>query len=171
MNLKINKILTVLVMGFLASLVALLILYALFARVVLDLLVNNLSNHGLLSVIILGLLLLSSVIALVVSLMIVDDVKESSILKSVFMSYVASFLVIALISYISVFIVYPEVFYHVNGFEMILEFSQVIVIFSVYMLPHPFYLTILNQIVYLLSFIVFLEAYYEKKEPKKINCE
>lgn len=166
MNLKIKQIATIFGIGLLASMLILLVLYALLAQVISDYLVDNIDNYLLLSIIILGLLLLSLVVSTLTTILIVSDVKERSILRSASMSYITTFLITCLISYLAIYIKYPSVFYHINGPEMILNFSQVIVYFSIYCLPHPFYITIVNQVIFLSCFIIYLESYYEEKGLK-----
>lgn len=169
MKIPIKQKITILGVGFLASLLLLLIIYVLFAQVIVDYLINSLDNLIILSLIILGLLMLSFIISLVVGFLITDNIKETSVLKASVMSFLVNFFLIVIISYISMFIFYPNVFSEVSGLETLLIFPQVIIYFSIYILSHPFYLFIVSSFVYFIIFIIFLEIYHERKPLRKIE--
>lgn len=149
------------------------ILYTLFARFIVDFLISMMENELILSIIILGLLLLSLIVSIVTTILMNDDIREKTVLKSAFMAYTSTLVIIILLSYIGMFLHYPYIFYHLNGLEIMFSFSQVIIYFSIYMLPHPFYLVLIAQIIYYLTFIIYLESYHEEKpfKYKHVNYE
>lgn len=171
LKIPIKQKITILGVGFLASLLLLLIIYVMFAQVIVDFLINSIDNQIILSLIILGLLMLSFVISLIVGFLITDDIRKTSILKASIMSFLVNFIIILVISYVSLIIFYPNVFSEVSGLEIILIFPQVIIYFSIYILIHPFYLFIISSFVYFIIFIIFLEIYYESKALRKKEYE
>lgn len=169
MKLEIKKILSIIGLGFISSLLVLLILEVVFAQVLVDFIISNVDNQLILSLIVLGLLLFTFIVSIVIGFLVSSEIKKIVIIKASIMAFIINFIIINIISYVSMWIFYPEVFSEVSGLEVFLIFPQVILYFSMYMLSHPFYLFILSSLIYFIVYVIFLEQYYEQKPLKKIH--
>jgi hypothetical protein len=149
--------------GLIGNLFILLILYALFSQLLVDFVIGNISNQVVLGLIILGLMMISLIISIPISLWITNDVKRRVIYKSMLVSFIGTFIILYILSYVSLFYLYPDVFSEVEGLFILLIFPQVIMNFSIYVLSHPFYLVIIVGVIYFALYVVFLDFYYEAK--------
>lgn len=148
--------------GIIASIMVFLLFYTLFARVlVLTFLEGEAPDFTLLLLIII-LLLISFLSSILISLWRVDDLPDRVVVITALVSFIINLFIIAIISYIFLYIMYPEVFSKVQNFEVIYIFPSVLLYFSVYVLGNPIYLFIISIINYYVLFIIFLEYFLKK---------
>jgi len=162
-NLDLKQKLNILIIGFFSSLLLTLIFYAFFAQIIVDIILTNIDNSLVLMFIIIGFLLINFILTLFAGFLVAEGVKETAILRASGMSLAINFLIITVLSYVSLWVIYPSVFSEAPGLEFFIIFPQVIMYFSIYILPHPFYLFILSSFIYHVIYVIFLENYYEEK--------
>jgi len=136
----------------------------LFAQMIIDYTVNNLSNVEIIFLIILGLELVSLTISVIIGILITEGIRTTSVLSASIMAYLLTLFIWIVISYIGLFIFYPGIFEEVSGIEIIFVIPQVIVDFSIYVLNDVIWLFIFSQITYFILFIIFLEIFYVSKK-------
>lgn len=155
--------------GLISSLLLLLMFYTMFAQLLVDFVIGELESNTVLFAIIIGLLLITSLVSITVGSLMIEDVKETVVIKASIMSLLLTFFVVFIVSYVSLIVLYPEIFLNVEGFEVILIFPQVIVYFGIYVLDQVYYLFILFSIIYFIFFVIFIELFFEpmlrKYEP------
>jgi len=164
MNISIKRMISIIGIGSISTLLILLMLEVAFAQVLTNTLIGNISDNLILLIIILGLFLLTIIIAFVVGYFISQDIALKSVYKSSIMGLMCLMLFLFVVSNVSLFVLYREVYSKVSGFEILWIFPQVLVLFSVYVLGDVFSLFILEIIVYYCFFIVFLEKLYQVKK-------
>ena len=143
-----------------------LLAYTLFARVLVLTFFGE-ENHLSLLFIVTGLELIAFISSIFISLWQTDDLPEKIVLKTAFVTFVINLIIINILSYGSLFILYPGIFKNLSLIEIPLVFPTVLLYFSIYVLGHPIYLFILSIITYYLLFIIFLELYYPKEVKKR----
>lgn len=150
--------------GIIASILVFLLAYTFYARF-LVILCERGDNLGLLFLVV-TLELISFVSSYLISVWKTDDLPEVIVIKSAGISFGVNLLLICGLSYVSLFILYPELFSELYLFEYFLVFPTVLLDFSIYVLGHPIYLFIMSIITYYLLFIIILD-YEIQKEVKK----
>lgn len=163
MKIPLKQKVSIVGIGFISSLLILLIIYVLFARVIVDFIMNNIAETLILGVIVFGLLLLSFIISITIGFLITDEIRRDTVIMASMMSLLTLFTIILIVSYTSMAILYPGIYSKTRGPEAILIFPQVILYFSIYVLDHPFYLFIISSFVYFIIFTLYLESYYQRK--------
>ena len=149
-------------MGFLFSLLGVLMLWALLARLINDLVVENISNvNYILLIIILGLFGITFAVSVIFGILITEDIDKRSVLAASGVAILPTFIIILGISYFGLALVYPEIYSELQGLELILAFPAVLVYFSIYVLQNFFLIYIITIVLYYLFFLVFLETFYE----------
>jgi len=156
-----KEIANILLTGILVSFLMFLMVEVLFAHFINSLLLDVLEDGLLLMLIILGLELIIMVLSILVGVMVAQNVSRLSVLKASLMSFICNMLFIVMLSYFSLFLMYPEVFSEVSGLEIIFILPQVIVYYSLYILNNVLSLLILSVISYYIIFIVFLNQFHE----------
>lgn len=165
-NITIRQKLNIFAIGFISSLLILLMFYVLFAQVISDFVIGQLEGMSILFIIMMSLLLLTLFSSVIISFFMVKDIKRVSIAKASVMSLIVTLFVIIILSYVSLFILYPDIFRELENIGIILVFPQVILYFGVYVLNEIYALFILTLVIYFIVYIMFLEVFYEH-EPKK----
>lgn len=162
--------LKIFLIGVTVNIIVFLMIHAIFALIFTDYLVNLVENDGLLILIIISLFLISSVVSTVVGIWVTDGISQRSILITSIMAYLSNFLFIIVLSYLGLFIFYPNVFSEVEGLEILLILPSVLVYFSIYVLKNPIFLFILSSISYFAFFVLFINSFFEFK-LKKVRYE
>lgn len=154
--------LKIFVMGFLFSLLGVLMLWALLARVINDLIVENISNaNHILLIIILGLFGITFAVSIVFGILLTEDIDKRSVLAASGVAILPTFIVILGLSYFGLALVYPEIYSELQGLELLLAFPSVLVYFSIYVMQNYFLIYLITIVIYYLFFLVFLETFYE----------
>jgi len=159
---EVSKILSVLVVGIISTLLIFFILQVAFARFLVDFVIENLGNEFILAMIIIGFESIVLIVALAVSLWLADEIRTISVLKSSLMAFLVNLIFLFTLSYIMMFILYPEVFSNIqNPIEMVVIFPTILIYFSIYVLGEVLHLFILSIISYYIFYVVFLNVFYE----------
>ncbi|MHA1502434.1 MAG: hypothetical protein ACTSSB_11340 [Candidatus Heimdallarchaeota archaeon] len=165
-RLTIKEKVNVLIVGILVSVLFFFMIEVLFAFIIKNTVMGVLDNGIVLMLIILGLELLIFPIGIVVGIMMTQKTKLKSVLKASLMAFICNLLFLIFISYISLFIAYPEVFSEVSGVEIILIVPQVLVYFGIYILNNVILLFIFSVVSYFIFYIIFLDVFHEYKNYK-----
>jgi len=163
MNLNLKQIISVVGIGFMASLVILLMIYTAFAQIITDFLIDNISDNVILLVIIIGLFIFTIIISVIVGFFITGNISRNSVLKASVLSLLCLVGVLFIISNGILFFYYSNIYDLVYGFEVLLIFPQVLIYFSIYILGTIFNLFIITIGLYYIFFIFFLEKFYKIK--------
>ena len=154
--------LTIFVVGLITAMMMYLIFQVLFASVIDTFILDAWGADLILFLVILGYEMIIIVVVVPVSLWVSEKISGSVAYKSaIFAVFVNIFLVIIPISYISLIILYPEIFSELSGIDMILAFPTVIVYFSLYVLNNFFYLYMITSVSYFVIYIIFLDIFYD----------
>jgi hypothetical protein len=160
-EIPVGKKLNIFLLGIVASLLLYFVFQTLFASVIVDVFLGTFENQFILFLIILGFETIALIISIPVSFWITDDIQRSSVYKAALFSYLFNVVFLIVISYISLLVLYPEVFSEVSGAEIILIFPTVLVYFSIYVLGLPIYFFILSIFTYYLFFIILIDRFYK----------
>lgn len=152
--------------GIITSILVFLLAYTVFARTLVIALLNKGNDIGLLLLVIL-LELIAFISSIVVSIWQTDDLSQKLMLKSALISFGSLLIILSVLSYGTLYILYPEIFEGLEPYELVLVFPTVLLDFSIYILGHPIYLFILSIVIYFLLFIVILDYYFEKEGKKR----
>ena len=164
MEISLKRKISIVGIGSLSTLLILLMMEVLFAQILTDSLINNISDNIMLLIIMTGMFLFTIVISVIVGYFITQDITRMSVLKTTIMSFICLILFLFIVSNVSLFIFYKNVYSEIHGFEILFIFPQVLIYFSIYILNDVFNLFILQIITYYVFFIIFLEKLYKKKE-------
>lgn len=168
-----QKLFTIFLIGALASMFILFMIYIVFAIIftnISEFLIANLDNLGILSFIILSMLMISFIISLIVVYLTTDRLITSRalIISSLF-SFLFNLVLLVVIGFFYLQIVYPETLRYVKPWEYFIIFPNILVSFSLYAFPHPFLLFLLGIFTYYLLFLIFLYIFYQEKKTKKLT--
>jgi len=163
MNIRLKQKISIVGLGSISTLLILLMIEVMFAQFLTYTLIGNISDNLMLLIIILGLLLFTVIIAFIVGYSITGDIKLKSVRNASFMSLMCLLLFLFIVSNVSLFIFYRNVYQNIHGFQILPVFPQVLVYFSIYILEDVFNLFILTIVVYYLFFVIFLEKLYQLK--------
>lgn len=165
---KQKDIIKISLIGFFSSLMILMILYVIFAQIFINYIEGNISEQLNLSLIIIIMFSISLFSTIFVSYLIgSEDVKKSSIYKTSLLSYIFTIFTLIVLSYLALFLYYPNVFNGLYGFDYVLVAPLMLVYFTLYILPQFFWIYILEVIFYFLYFIIILNIFYEEKKKEK----
>ena len=167
MELSKKRILGILVLGIGASFAFFFILQVFAAKIIVDFIMGYLGNEAMLFLIILGFEGIVLVVSVAVGLMLSGPVKLVMVYKATLMSFLSNLIFLIVLSYVSMIVMYPEVFSEVEGPEIIFIFPSVLVYFSIYVLGQVFYLFYLSIISYYAFFIIFMKVFYEYESRYK----
>jgi len=151
--------------GSVASVLLFFLFEVIFARTLMDTVIGQYDDYTILFLIILGLQLISLIVPTFVSLWITENVSKSSIYIATFLAFLTNIVFLIGVSYVSLFILYPQVFDVVEGFEIILVLPSVLVYFGIYVLGNVFVLFIVSVVSYYIFYLIFLEKFYKYKAP------
>jgi len=163
MNISIRKMVSIAGIGSVSTLMILLMVEVMFAQILTDTIINNISDNLMLLIIMIGMFLFTIIIAFVVGFLITADISRMAVTKASIMSLLCLILFLFSISNGSLFIEYNEIYVNIHGFDLFWVFPEVLVTFSIYILGDVFNLFILVFITYYIFFIIFLEKLYEEK--------
>lgn len=163
MNISLKQKISVVGLGSVSTLLVLLMTEVMFAQFLTNTLIGNINDNLMLLIIILGLFLLTIVIAFIIGYFISQDIAIESVRNASIMSLACLVLFLFVVCNVSLFVYYRDVYSGIYGFEIILVFPQVLVLFSIYVLNDVFNLFILTIITYYIFFIFFLEKLYQLK--------
>lgn len=149
------------VIGFLVSLLAVLMIWAFYARLINDIAIDLLQGNDILLLIIIGNIGITFIVSVFFGIIITEDVAKKSISKASGVAIFVSFLVLLGICYFGLAITYPEIYSELVGFELIFAFPSVIMNFSIYVLGNSFFINIIFIIIYYAFYLTFLETFYE----------
>lgn len=103
-------------------------------------------------------------ISIIVSIRFTDNIRYISVLKNVLWSYFWTNVIIISLAYITIIYYYPNVFSNANDILTFIGiFPQVIIDFSIYILPHPFFLFVLTTVIYYIIYIFSIDLFYDIK--------
>lgn len=165
-KLPLRKKINIVGIGIIASILVFLLMYTVFARALALSFFGEGNDLGLLFIVI-SLELIAFVASIIISIWQTDDLPDNIVLKTAFVAFVINVLFICVLSYGTLYILYPEVFENPSILENALSFPTVLLYFGIYVLGHPIYLFILSIITYYLFFIIFIEVYYPKQVIKR----
>ena len=172
-NVSLSEKLNIFVVGMLASILMYFVFQTLFASVIVDLFLGNFDDEFILLLIILGFELVALIVSVFVSVLVAEDIKRSSVIKAASFAYLFNLVFLITISYLFLFILYPEVFSEVSGLEIILIFPTVMMDFAIYVLGHPAYFFIFSIVSYYVFFIILIDRFYKYRsvyqKKKKIE--
>ena len=168
-RIDLNKKVSIVILGLMISVMVFFIIYVAFAQFLSDFIIENFDDVTNLSILVLGLLFISFISSIAVGILICTDLKKSVVLKASIMAFCINFLILILISYISMFVLYPWIFENIIGFQIILIFPQVIIYFGIYVMQNIFYMFILSQFIYFIIFVIFLEKFHQYRKIKYIS--
>lgn len=163
MNINIKKKVSIIGIGSVSTLLILLMVEVLFAQILTDTILNNVSDNLMLLIIMMGMFLFTIIIAVIVGYFITADIKRRSVFKASVMSLLCLVLFLFIVSNGSLFMYYRGVYVDIHGFEILPVFPQVLIKFSIYVLGDVFNLFILVFVAYYLFFVFFLEKLYKLK--------
>jgi len=164
-RINIGTKINIFLVGSIASVLLFFLLEVVFARTLIATVIGQYDDYTILFLIILGLQLISMIIPIFVSLWITENVRKSSIYKATFLALLTNIVFLIGVSYISLFILYPQVFSGVEGLEIVLVLPSVLVYFGLYILGNVFALFIVSVISYYFFYLIFLEKFYQYKSP------
>lgn len=127
--------------------------------------INDLiDSEYMLVFIIFSLQSISFIISILVSIRFSEDIKYLSIFKNVGWSYFMTNVILISISYLFMIIYFPNVFSRIIDFgSFVGVFPQVLINFSIYILPHPFFLFVLTILIYYTIYVLSYDNFYESK--------
>lgn len=163
MNISIKQKISIVGLGSVSTLLILLMTEVMFAQILTVALIGNINDNLMLLIIILGLFLLTIVIAFIVGYFISQDIAIKSVRNASLWSLACLLLFLFIVSNVSLFIFYRNVYQNILGFQILPVFPQVLVYFSIYILGDVFNLFLLQIIVYYVFFVIFLEKLYQLK--------
>ena len=131
-NIETEKKAKIFILGSFISLIVLLMVWSVVARLINDLIVDLFSGNNVLLIIILGLELISLGVAFVIGLRFTEDVSKITVLKASLMAFVLTFAIIIGISYLFLSILYPEIFSDIKGIEFVANIPTE----EVFTIPH-----------------------------------
>jgi len=163
-----GKIALSFVYGTIGSLGIMLMIYVAFAQVFVDYIEGIIEPDYILSFLILGTFFISMLSSIGVSFLVGGDIRRKSIVYATILSYLSTLGILILISYISLFYLYPEVFDGLSGFDYFFVFPLTIVYFALYVLNNFFMLNLISIIISQLLYLVFIILLYKEKELEEI---
>lgn len=152
--------------GIITSILVFLLAYTVFARTLVITLLNKGNDIGLL-LLVMCLELIAFISSIVVSIWQTDDLSQKLVIKTALISFGVNLIILTVLSYGTLYLIYPEIFEGLELYELVPVFPTVLLDFSIYILGHPIYLFILSIIIYFLLFIVVLDYHYEKEGKKR----
>ncbi|MCP4651528.1 MAG: hypothetical protein GY853_15810 [PVC group bacterium] len=164
---KISERINILAIGIVATLLLFFIIQTAFARVLVDLFIGYLGNDMMLFLIIIGFESIVFFVSLAVGILVSEDIKKISVLKASLMAFILNLIFLMILSYISMFIMYPDIFSELQGPEVIIAFPTVMVYFSIYVLGQVFYLFVISIVSYYIFFTIFIGVFYQYKSKYK----
>ncbi|KKL54466.1 hypothetical protein LCGC14_2265150 [marine sediment metagenome] len=163
MNISILRKISIVGLGSVSTLLILLMVEVLGAQILTDFVIGHISNNVMLLIIITGLLLFTIIISVIVGILITKEIKRTSVLKASIISLLSLLLILFIVSNITLFINYRDIYSGIYGFQVLLVFPQVLMYFGIYILRDIFNLFIFVMIIYYMLFVAFLEGFYVKK--------
>lgn len=163
MKIKLLKIINIIGIGYISTILILLMIETLYAQILTDFIIGFISNNTVLLIIILGLFVLSMIISIMVGFYITGDINRNSVIKSSLMSLLCTLFFLFIVSNIFMFLNYKNVYSKISGFEILLIFPQILVYFGIYILNDVFNLFLFSISVYYVFFVIFLKLFYEVK--------
>lgn len=160
MNIDLKQKISIVGLGSVSTLLILLMTEVLFAQILTDTILGAINDNLMLLIIIIGLFLFTIIIAFIVGFLVIQDIALKSVRNASIMSLACLVLFLFVISNVSLFILYRDVYSQIYGFEILIVFPQVLVLFSIYVLNDVFNLFLLQIIVYYVFFVIFLEKLY-----------
>jgi len=152
------RILSIIGLGFVTTLLITLMLYLVFATVLVDFILNNITNYMAILTIILGLFGITIVVSYFVGFIINRDLKNIIIVRAGIMALITSISVIIILSYIGANN-YIEIFLYMEVYEILLVFPQVIVYYAIYSLNSFFDLILIYISIYYILYGLFITLF------------
>lgn len=153
--------------GVIASIMIFFIVYIVFAKSIYDLFIFNSDSSVILFVIILGFILITFIVSILISLLVSSNVSYDSIFKASIYAFISNIVMLILVSYIGVYLLYPVVFYEIQGPSIFIIVFDVVVYFSIYVLSHPLYLSIISIIIYYIFYTFYINVFYKFRSNYK----
>ena len=155
---NIYRIFSIIGLGFITSLLFTLMLYLIYAQVLVDFILDNISNYMAILTIILGLFGITIVISYLVGFIINRDLKNIIIIRAGIMALLSAFSTITIFSYLAASN-YLEIFLYLEWWEILLVFPQVIAYYAIYGLNSFFSLILQYLIVYYIFYGFFITLF------------
>ena len=147
--------------GFLFSLLGVLMIWAFYARLINDIAVDLLDGNNILLLVIIGNFGITCIVSVVSGIIITEDIAKRSVYQASGVAIFVSFVILIGLCYFGLVITYPEVFSELQGIDVIFAFPSVIMYFSIYALGNSFIINIIAIIIYYILFLTFLDTFYE----------
>jgi len=148
-------------LGFLFSLLGLLMIWAFYARLINDIAIDLLQGNDVLLLIIIGNIGITFIVSVVSGIFITEDIAKKSVYMASGVAILVSFIVLLGLCYFGLAITYPEIYSELVGFDLIFAFPSVIMTFSIYVLGNSFFINVIFIIIYYAFFLTFLDTFYE----------
>lgn len=162
MEISLKRKISIIGIGSISTLSILLMVETLFAQILTDTILNNISDNLMLLIIMTGMLLIVIIISIIVGYFVSQDIHQDSVYKSFVISLLCLLLFLFTISNGSLLIYYREVYSGIRGFEILFVSPEALIKFSIYILGDVFLLFILEIVVYYIFFVIFLEKFYKR---------
>lgn len=140
----------------------------LYAQIILDFVVELLSNDAYLNVLLifLGGEAIALAISVVASIFITQKIKKTAILKSALLSFLSNLLVWFIVSFVVLFVLYPGIFENIVGYEILIIAPVLVMYLGIYVIGDITLVWIYSQISYSFIFCGFLFAFRNEQKAR-----
>ena len=146
----------------------------LYAQILVDYIIQFLENQDVFFTIILIFSfgeIIALIISIIVSMIILRKVVRIQVFKAILFAFLINILFWFILSFLSLWFYYPEVFSEIVGYEIIFISPLLIVYFGIYILDNITLVWIFTQITYFILFGIFMNVFYVEKRRNPISKE
>lgn len=167
---KINtRMLMTLVMGALFSILAWFMVQTLYAQILLDYVIGSFGDDAYLNILFIFLIgeLIAFGLSIIISFLVIQDIKRVALIQACILGFISNLLFWFMFSFLTIFILYPEVFSNIIGYEILIISPIIVMYFGIYVLNDITRIWLLTQISYWIFFGLFLVLFSNQKRIKK----
>ena len=171
---KAINIISSVIIGSIISVLIFFMIQVLYAQILVDYIIQFLENQDVFFTIILIFSfgeIIALIISIIVSMIILRKVVRIQVFKAILFAFLINILFWFILSFLSLWFYYPEVFSEIVGYEIIFISPLLIVYFGIYILDNITLVWIFTQITYFILFGIFMNVFYVEKRRNPISKE
>lgn len=156
-EIKLSLQLKIFIVGVIASLLVLLMIWAIMGRSIYDFALNTLNENDVLLLIYFSIFFANVFISYILSRTLArEEIDKETVADASLYAFLLIFIISIFIPYFTMIVIYPEIFEGLNGIEYLIAIPSVIIDFSIYILHNEFLIYIIIILLYYLVFLFFL---------------
>lgn len=163
------RIIASVILGSIVSIIIFFMLQVVYAQIIVDFILEQLGEDAYMNIllILIGGEMIAIITSIVISIITVKQIKKTAVLTAAALAFISNLFLWFVISFVTMFTLYPEIFVNVEWYEIPAITPTLIMYFGIYVLNSVTMIWLVTQITYFILFAFYILLLRKRKKRIK----